>query len=237
MGEFVKIKKKKEKETSAQSTVASGKKGSFVQIGDTSAIGKMEGASFGPKTETKTETKKATIAKPGAQQKRSTNPMALSRETDTGTGGKKTWTGAELISDTRQKYGSYTTKKQMQGSAEQRCQDHRRPHQPGDRRRGPAAGRRISPLCRRSPGSGRRRPRRRSSRQVTRSSRWLAAWASGPWALPRRPPTSRRSSATSRPWRKRRVLTGRCSSWRSPPWARSRTPSPGSSPPTSTWAD
>lgn len=86
MGEFVKIKKKKEKETSAQSTVASGKKGSFVQIGDTSAIGKMEGASFGPKTETKTETKKATIAK----------------------------TGTELISDTKRKYGSYTTKKQAQ---------------------------------------------------------------------------------------------------------------------------
>lgn len=114
MGEFVKIKKKKEKETSAQSTVASGKKGSFVQIGDTSAIGKMEGASFGPKAEAKTETKKASIVKPGSQQKRSTNPMALSRETDTGTGGKKTRTGAELISDTRQKYGSYTTKKQMQ---------------------------------------------------------------------------------------------------------------------------
>ena len=115
MGEFVKIKKKKEKETSAQSTVASGKTGSFVQIGDTSAIGKMEGASFGPKAETKTETKKASIVKPGSQQKRSTNPTALSRETDTGTGGKKTRTGAELISDTRQKYGSYTTKKQMQG--------------------------------------------------------------------------------------------------------------------------
>ena len=115
MGEFVKIKKKKEKETSAQSTVASGKTGSFIQIGDTSAIGKMEGASFGPKAETKTETKKASIVKPGSQQKRSTNPMALSRETDTGTGGKKTRTGAELISDTRQKYGSYTTKKQMQG--------------------------------------------------------------------------------------------------------------------------
>ena len=115
MGAFVKIEKKKEKETSAQSTVASGKKGSFVQIGDTSAIGKMEGASFGPKTETKTETKKATIEKPGAsQQKRSTNPMALSLETDTGTNHKKAQTGTELISDTKRKYGSYTTKKQAQ---------------------------------------------------------------------------------------------------------------------------
>ena len=115
MGAFVRIEKKKEKETSAQSTVASGKKGSFVQIGDTSAIGKMEGASFGPKTETKTETKKATIAKPGAsQQKRSTNPMALSLETDTGTNHKKAQTGTELISDTKRKYGSYTTKKQAQ---------------------------------------------------------------------------------------------------------------------------
>ena len=88
MGAFVKIEKK-EKEKSAQNTVASGKKGSFVQVGDTSAIGKMEGASFGPKTETKTETKKATIAK----------------------------TGTELISDTKRKYGSYTTKKQAAANA------------------------------------------------------------------------------------------------------------------------
>lgn len=115
MGAFVKIEKK-EKDKSAQSTVASGKKGSFVQIGDTSAIGKMEGASFGPKTETKTETKKATIVKPGAsQQKRSTNPMALSLETDTGTNHKKAQTGTELIASTKRRFGSFTTEKQAQG--------------------------------------------------------------------------------------------------------------------------
>ena len=44
MGAFVKIEKK-EKERSVQNTVASGKKGSFVQVGDTSALGKMTGAS------------------------------------------------------------------------------------------------------------------------------------------------------------------------------------------------
>ena len=63
----------------------------------------------------KTGTKQVSLVKPGAsQQKRSTNPMALSRETDTGTNHKKTQTGAELISDTKRKYGSYTTKKQAQ---------------------------------------------------------------------------------------------------------------------------
>lgn len=67
------------------------------------------------KTETKVEAQKVSIVKPGAsRQKRSTNPMALSRETDTGTNHKKAQTGAELISDTKRKYGSYTTKKQAQ---------------------------------------------------------------------------------------------------------------------------
>ena len=114
MGAFVKIEKK-EKERSVQNTVASGKKGSFVQVGDTSALGKMTGASFVPKTTTKAETDQITIVKPGAsQQKRSTNPMALSMETDTGTNHKKAQTGTELISDTKRKYGSYTTKKQAQ---------------------------------------------------------------------------------------------------------------------------
>ena len=114
MGAFVKIEKK-EKERSVQNTVASGKKGSFVQVGDTSALGKMTGASFVPKTTTKAETDQITIVKPGAsQQKRSTNPMALSLETDTGTNHKKAQTGTELISDTKRKYGSYTTKKQAQ---------------------------------------------------------------------------------------------------------------------------
>ena len=114
MGAFVKIEKK-EKERSVQNTVASGKKGSFVQVGDTSALGKMTGASFAPKATTKAETDQITIVKPGAsQQKRSTNPMALSLETDTGTNHKKAQTGTELISDTKRKYGSYTTKKQAQ---------------------------------------------------------------------------------------------------------------------------
>ena len=64
----------------------------------------------------KAEAKQVSIVKPGAaQQKRSTNPMALSRETDTGTNHKKAQTGAELISDTKRKYGSYTPKKQAQG--------------------------------------------------------------------------------------------------------------------------
>lgn len=115
MGAFVKIEKKKEKEKSVQNTVASGKKGSFVQIGDTSAIGKMAGASFAPKATTKAGADQITIVKPGAsKQKRSTNPMALSLETDTGTNHKKAQTGTELISDTKRKYGSYTTKKQAQ---------------------------------------------------------------------------------------------------------------------------
>ena len=114
MGAFVKIEKK-EKEKSVQNTVASGKKGSFVQVGDTSALGKMAGASFAPKATAKAGTDQTAVVKPGSsQQKRSTNPMALSLETDTGTNHKKAQTGTELISDTKRKYGSYTTKKQAQ---------------------------------------------------------------------------------------------------------------------------
>ena len=67
-------------------------------------------------TPAKAESPKSPIVKPGASgQKRSANPMVPSMVADTGTNHRKSQTGAELISDTKRKYGPYTTKKQAQG--------------------------------------------------------------------------------------------------------------------------